>query len=155
MLRNSRRRPIGTLERADTSVGPAQEFPIRAQAAGAPDWAQLSRPAAENTGNIRRIIEPLAWSDLDLDSDSRAGGGDSSTNHVTAAVANNRSLIVAYTPAATTLNVDLKRLAGPGMAQWIDPASSQARGPAVSVENTGTGLFTTRVSTPTKRPIGA
>jgi len=124
--------------------GPKETWNIGA--AGAPDWAQLSRPAAGHTGNIRRILDPLAWSDLDPDFDSRTvtgGGTDGSTNYVTAAASKNRSLIIAYTPAATTLNVDLKRLAGPGMAQWIDPTSAQAHGPAIPVENTGTGVFTT------------
>ena len=68
---------------------------------------------------------------------------DGSTNYVAAAIADDGSLIAAYTPVAATLQVDLTRLAGPGTAQWFDPASGQAQGPAIPVENVGSRSFTT------------
>jgi hypothetical protein len=115
-------------------------------ASGAPDWELLSRPAAFHTGNIGKILGPLAWSRLvpDFGNTAVAGGGsDGSTNYVTAAVADDGSLIAAYTPAAATLQVDLTRLSSPGTVQWFDPASGQAQGPAIPVENAGSRSFAT------------
>jgi hypothetical protein len=109
-------------------------------ASGAPDWGQVSRPAAAHTGNIRRILEPLAWSRLvpDFGNTVVAGGGsDGSTNYVAAAVADDRSLIAAYTPVAATLRVDLTKLSASGTAQWFDPSSGQAQGPAIPIDNAG------------------
>jgi hypothetical protein len=71
------------------------------------------------------------------------GGSDGSTNYVAVAVANDGSLIAAYTPVAATLQVDLTRLSASGTAQWFDPASGQAQGTAIPVENVGSRPFTT------------
>ena len=115
-------------------------------ASGAPDWAQVSRPGAIHTGNIRRVLEPLAWSRLvpDFGNTAVAGGGsDGSTNYIATAVAYDGSLIAAYTPEAATLLVDLTRLSASGSAQWFDPASGQAQQPAIPVDNVGSKVFRT------------
>ncbi len=112
----------------------------------APDWSQLQRPAAIHTGNIRKILEPLPWNRLvpDFGNSTVAGGGsEGSTNYVATSVANDGSLIAAYSPATTTLRVDLTKLSGPGAAQWFDPASGQAQGPPMPIEPVGSTNFTT------------
>jgi len=124
--------------------GPSGAWNIGAM--GPPDWAAVSRPAAAHMGNIRKILEPLAWSKLvpDFSHSAVAGGGKiGSTDYAAAAVASNGSLIVAYTPVAAKLQIDLSKLVAPGTAQWADPASGKAFGTAVSVANTNSGLFTT------------
>jgi hypothetical protein len=115
-------------------------------ASGAPDWAQVQRPAAAHTGNIRKILEPLPWSRLvpDFANVVVAGGGsDGSTNYVATSVADSGSLIAAYTPVTAALQVDLTRLSSAGTAQWFDPASGQAEGAPMPVENVGSRTFPT------------
>jgi hypothetical protein len=124
--------------------GPQGAWNIGAR--GAPDWTQVSRPAAVHTGNIRKILEPLPWSKLVPDFGNttvRGGGSDGSTNYVATAVASDGSLIAAYTPVAATLEVALTRLSASGAAQWFDPVSGQAQGPAIPVDNVGSKPFTT------------
>ena len=124
--------------------GPKESWNIGAK--GAPDWAKISRPAATHAGNIRRILEPLAWSRLvpDFGNTAVSGGGrDGSTNYAAAAVASDGSLIVSYTPTTATLEVDLTRLSASGTAQWFDPASGQAQGPVAPVDNVGSKPFST------------
>jgi hypothetical protein len=109
--------------------------------------AAINRNAARHTGNIRKILEPLNWHLLqpDWDNQTVTGGRGSygGTNYVTAGRASDGSLIVAYTPQATSLNVNLTRLSGPASAQWYDPANGNAVGSAVSISNSGTQTFAT------------
>ena len=110
-----------------------------------PDWKAVARPAAVHTGNIRKILEPLAWNLLipDFHNNTVIGGGErGGTNYVAAGIASDGSLIAAYTPVASTLRVDLAKLAAPGTAQWFDPASGNPEGAAVPVENHGLRSFT-------------
>jgi hypothetical protein len=91
-------------------------------------------------------LEPLPWSRLVPDFGNTAvggGGSDGSTNYVATSVADDASLIAAYTPVTATLQVDLTKLSGPGAAQWFDPASGQAQGLLMPVENAGSKIFTT------------
>ncbi len=114
-------------------------------ASGALDWTSVTRPAATQVGNIRKILEPIPWSKLvpDFDGDVVSSGSDLASNHVAAAVAHDGTLIVAYTPIAATLRVALTKLSAPGTAQWFDPASSEAAGPEIPVEAHGTRDLTT------------
>jgi hypothetical protein len=56
-----------------------------------------------------------------------ASGGIHTNNYVTTARTADAALVLAYTPASTTLTVDMTKLAGPVTARWFDPASGTYR----------------------------
>lgn len=107
----------------------------------------INRPAATHTGNINKILSPLNWHLLQPDwNNATVTGGRGSyggTDYVTAGLASDGSLIVAYTPTARTLAVNMSKLSGAGTAQWYDPASGNAVGSPQSVSNSGNMNFST------------
>lgn len=111
------------------------------------DLAAINRNGARHTANIRKILEPLNWHLLQPDwSNQTVTGGRGTygnTNYVTAGRASDGSLIVAYTPQAGTLTVNLTRLSGAASAQWYDPASGNAVGGPTTVSNSGSQSFNT------------
>lgn len=114
---------------------------------GKVDTNAVNRNGARHTAIIRKIMEPLNWHLLqpDWDNTTVTGGRGTygSANYATAARASDGSLIVAYTPQATTLTVNLTRLSGSGTAQWYDPTNGTAVGNATAVNNTGNQTFAT------------
>jgi hypothetical protein len=67
-----------------------------------------------------------------------------SNNYVTTARTSDASLVLAYTPASTTLTVDMTKLSGSVTARWFDPSNAAFRSITGSpFSNTGTRSFAT------------
>jgi hypothetical protein len=112
------------------------------------DWhASVNREQAKHSGNIRLIMEKVAWSKLVPDWDNAAVTGGRGTyggsDYASAARADDGSAIVVFTPSSRALNVDLSKLSGAGTAQWYDPTTAQPAGAAQAVSNSGTQAFNT------------
>jgi len=73
-----------------------------------------------------------------------SSGAIHTNNYVTTARSGDGSLVLAYTPASTTLTVDMTKLGGPVTARWFDPASGTYRAISGSpFSNAGTRDFAT------------
>ena len=111
------------------------------------DWNAINRDQAKHTGNINKILSQFAWYKLSPDWDNAVvtGGRGSmgGSDYVTAGRADDGSLIVAFAPNTTTLQVDMSKLGGAGTATWYDPASGAASGSPQSVTASGTQSFAT------------
>ncbi len=113
------------------------------------DWTnRLDSPAVRDMGRLRTILEAARWWTLEPDLDHRvltAGygtynstdqpGGD---DYVTASVAKDGSLLLAYVPAGNAVTVDTTRLKGRLKGFWIDPTNGRRSG-EIAI---GTGLTT-------------
>jgi len=65
-------------------------------------------------------------------------------NYVTTARISDGSVVLAYTPASTTLTVDMTKLSGPATARWFDPSNGTYRSISGSpLSNARTMTFTT------------
>jgi hypothetical protein len=119
------------------SLGVVYGGPEAAWGATSFNSGAINRPAATQTGNIRRILSQVAWQKLVPDGSTVTGG----SGHIQSGVAGDGSLIVSYTPNGGTLNVNLSKLSKSGTAQWFDPRSGQKSGAAQNVLNSGTRGF--------------
>lgn len=108
--------------------------------------ADTNRPAAIQTGYINKILGPLAWEKLVPDFSHQAitsgYGSYGSTDYVTAGLANDGSLIVAYLPSNRAITVNLSKLSGAATAQWHDPSTGNTSGSSTNVTNSGSHQFT-------------
>jgi len=111
------------------------------------DTNAINRNGARHTGNINKIMSQLKWHLLEPDwNNATVTGGRGtygSANYATAARASDGSLIIAYTPQAGSLTVNLAKLAGAGKAQWYDPTTGNAIGSAMDINNSGSQNFVT------------
>lgn len=127
--------------------GPEQAWNVGASTGGVLNEGAITRPSATHTGNIRKIMKDLQWYNLasDWDNQTVTGGRGSygGDDYVTAGLTPDRSLIMAYTPSARSLTVNLAQLAGGGTARWYDPVSGNAVGSAQAVSNSGSQTFNT------------
>jgi hypothetical protein len=125
--------------------GPRGAWNIGAESS--PNWGDVNRPAAVQTGNIQKILSKFSWEKLAPDSNNIAvtsgRGSFGGSDYVAAGRASDGSLIIAYTPSSRTLGINLSQLSGAGTAQWHDPVSGAAAGTATSVTNSGTQSFST------------
>jgi hypothetical protein len=65
-------------------------------------------------------------------------------NYATAAATSDGTLVLAYTPASTTLTVDMTKLSGSATARWFDPSNATFRAISGSpFSNSGTKTFST------------
>jgi hypothetical protein len=98
-----------------------------------PNWrAVLRYPGGGQMRHVAALFGGLAWWRLVPDRPHRvvvAGrGAFGRDDYVTAAVADDRSLLVAYLPARRTIAVDLSELAGrAAAARWFDPRTGATR----------------------------
>jgi hypothetical protein len=97
---------------------------------------------------IKKLLEPVPWWRLVPDTKHEFVAGGFGTwkqaDYVTAAVADNGSVGIAYVPGQTTLNVDLSKLSGPVRVQWFDPATGDLKPAAADrFKNGGRREFTT------------
>lgn len=106
----------------------------------------VARPAAVQTGYVSKILNQVAWYKLIPDFDHQAVtagyGAYGQTSYVTAGLANDGSLLVAYMPSNRAITVSLSKLSGPATAQWYDPSNGQTSGAGSSVANNGSQQFT-------------
>src|SRR5215471_15126612 len=73
-----------------------------------------------------------------------ASGPIHTNNYVTTARISDGSVVLAYTPASTTLTVDMTKLSGPSTARWFDPSNGTYRSISGSpLSNARTMTFTT------------
>jgi hypothetical protein len=89
----------------------------------------LNAESSRQAPLLLRLVESLPWWRLVPDTKHEvvvSGYGTSgNADYVTPAVANDRSLAVAYVPSPRELTVDLDRLKGPVTAAWFDPTNGQ------------------------------
>jgi hypothetical protein len=73
-----------------------------------------------------------------------ASGPIHTNNYVTTARISDGSVVLAYTPASTTLTVDMTKLSGPAAARWFDPSNGTYHSiPGSPFSNAGTMTLTT------------
>src|SRR5262249_29223101 len=99
-------------------------------------------------GYVADLFRPRRWFDLVPDQAHTVVTGEITTfgsiDYVTAARTPDGKLVMAYTPSARTLTVDMSRLSGPVKARWYDPAAGRFVDIAGSLlSNTGVQAFTT------------
>ena len=106
-------------------------------------YGAINRPAAVQTATIGKVLARYDWSSLVPDWDGTVLGdrGYGGAEFVAAARSGDGRLIMAYTPVARSVTVDLTRLSGPGTAIWIDPATGDQVGAAMAVDNRGQRSF--------------
>ena len=95
-----------------------------------PNWREVLKvESTRQAPLIRRLLEPRPWWRLVPDTKHELVTGGygqwKQANYVTAALADDGTLAVAYLPAGGTIQVALSRLHGPVEAFWFDPASGQ------------------------------
>ncbi len=126
--------------------GPESTWNVGAATGGQLPLADIDRPGAHQTASIGKLLRQGPWWLLQPDWDATTVIGDRGTyggpDYVTAARAADGSWVVAYTPTPRDLTVDLTRLSGPGVAQWVDPATGDPVGDPVPVPARGTRTFT-------------
>jgi hypothetical protein len=98
-----------------------------------PNWRAVMRsPGAEQMRHVAALFGRLPWWRLVPDRRHRvviAGSGAyGRDDYVTAAVTDDRTLLVAYLAERRTVAVDLTKLAGPAAAaRWFDPRTGETR----------------------------
>jgi hypothetical protein len=121
---------------------------------GSPNWNipanwrnVLKLPGAESLKNFREIFESRAWWNLVPDMKNEfvtAGHGTMATNDLAvAALANDGSFGIVYSPSRRKLTVNLAKMRAPVRVVWIDPVSGSISNPAgTPVSNRGSQDFT-------------
>lgn len=108
----------------------------------------IERPQARQTALIGQLLSEYRWPLLvpDWDADVLVGdrGDHGSDDFAMAAAASDGSVVIAYTPVARDLTVDLTSVGGRGSGRWFDPASGDAVGSPQPGE--GTTTFTNPLS---------
>ena len=105
-----------------------------------PNWRDiLSVESVRQAPFIRRLMDPRPWWRLVPDTKHELvtdGYGQwKQADHVAAALADDRTLAIAYTPGGGKIQVAMNRLRGPVIAEWFDPSSAQCK----PVENSPLG----------------
>jgi chitodextrinase len=121
-----------------------------------PEWRDnLDTPGASQIRHSTNLFSTYEWWNLvpDQTHDIVTGGYGSynsenqdftAADYVTAAWNPDGTLAMAYTPAPTTLSVDLSRFVRPIVARWYDPSAGTFRAIAGSpFSNSGTETFAT------------
>lgn len=115
----------------------------------------LNTPGVTQLGYLENLIAPLKWWLLVPDQTHQvvtSGYGTynasnlnlSSANYATTAWVPDGSLSITYTPAATTLSVNMGKFSGAVAAQWFDPSAGTYQTVTGSpFANTGSMTFTT------------
>jgi hypothetical protein len=95
-----------------------------------PNWPEvLNNESSRQAPLILKLLEQQPWWRLipdtkhELVTDGYGGWGK--TNYVTAALADDGGLAIAYLPSPRTVTVDFGRMAGPVTAWWFDPAGGR------------------------------
>ena len=119
-------------------------------------WQQaLDSTGAHDMSHLKKLFDEVPWQKLVPDQehalviagygtfDSAAGKNAGQTNgfdYVTAGLAPDGGLAVAYLPTAQTLSIDAGKMAGPVRARWFDPTDGSSR-EIEGFDNRGTRAF--------------
>ncbi len=112
-------------------------------------WQQaIASKGGVGQGNIARAFSTRQWTKLVPDQNRSvltAGNGTSNdADYAAAARASDGSLVMAYTPSAKTLTIDMSKLAGAATARWYDPVNGQYKAISGSpFANSGSRQFAT------------
>ncbi len=89
-------------------------------------WKEaLDYPGAEQAGHMKVFFKSLEWQKLLPSQDAIVSGPDAAGKDIVAAVANDSSFFVAYTPYGNEMTIDLSRLKSDTIiAQWYNPRSN-------------------------------
>jgi hypothetical protein len=105
------------------------------------DWkAALNSGGSTTLRHLRNLFEARAWWTLvpDLSNTFLTAGESSFADRAVAAVADDGSFAIVYTPTVRQLTIDPAQLTGPNVqAQWCDPTSGScvSAGPSFSKAN--------------------
>lgn len=130
-------------------MGIAYGGPRDSWAIGQPNlnWSALDRPSAVQAGIVNKIMSQFAWEKLVPDMNGTVVKGDrgskGTNDYVTAGATADGSLVVAYTPKARSLTIDMSKLSGPANAFWFDPANATKTDAGINLPNSGSKSFTT------------
>ncbi len=112
-------------------------------------WQQaIANKGGTAQGNIAKAFSTRQWTKLVPDQNrsvlTAGNGSPTDADYAAAARATDGSLVMAYTPNAKTLTIDMAKLSAPATARWYDPLNGQYRAISGSpFANSGSRQFAT------------
>ncbi len=107
------------------------------------DWrASMDRPGADDIRHVRKLFEAYDFSTLIPDQSIIYGHNPHDSTHIRAAVASDRSFLLAYASVGQPVRVVMSKLAGTKLrAIWYDPREGKTE-PIGTYDNKGFHTFT-------------